>query len=102
MTDKASSKLLTSKAKEIVYNVSEHFRNEGEGFLERTAEVTGVWRTTVKVRREKTQTGRLQSPTRTKREDYKSLDNFDECVIRNKIHEFYSVRKHMPTLKGIH
>jgi len=28
MTDKASSKLLTTKAKEIVYNVSEHFRNE--------------------------------------------------------------------------
>jgi len=25
MTDKASSKLLTSKAKESVYNVSEHF-----------------------------------------------------------------------------
>jgi len=39
MTDKASSKLLTSKAKEIV---SEHFRNEGKGFLERTAEATGV------------------------------------------------------------
>ena len=42
MTDKASSKLLTWKAKEIVYNVSEHFRNEGKGFLERTAEATGV------------------------------------------------------------
>ena len=42
MTNKASSKLLTTKAKEIVYNVSEHFRNEGKGFLERTAEPTGV------------------------------------------------------------
>ena len=30
MTDKASSKLLTSTAKEIVYNVSEHFRNENK------------------------------------------------------------------------
>jgi len=66
MTDKASSKLLTSKAKELVYNVSEHFRNEGKGFLERTVEATRVGRTTVvKVRREKTQTGKLQSPTRT-------------------------------------
>jgi len=65
MTDKASSKLLTSKAKEIVYNVSEHFRNEGKGFLERTAEANRVGRTTVvKVRQEKTQTGKLQSPTR--------------------------------------
>jgi len=63
MTDTASSKLLTSKAKEIVYNVSEHFRNKGNGFPERTAEATGVGRTTVvKVRREKTQTGNLQSP----------------------------------------
>jgi len=103
MSDKASSKLLTSKAKEIVYSVSEHFRNEGKGFLERTAEATGVGRNTVvKVRREKTQTERLQSPTRMKREDYKGLESFDECVIRNKIHEFYSVRKQLPTLKGIH
>ena len=47
MTDKASSKLLTSKAKAIVNNVSEHFRNEGKDFLERTAEATGVGRTTV-------------------------------------------------------
>ena len=53
MTDKASSKLLTSKAKEIVYNVSEHFRNEGKGFLERTAEATWVGHTTVVGRRHK-------------------------------------------------
>jgi len=47
MTDQASLKLLTSKAKEIVYNVSGHFRNEGKDFLEWTAEATGVGRTTV-------------------------------------------------------
>jgi len=41
MTDTASSKLLTIKAKESVYNVYEHFRNKGKGFLERTAEATG-------------------------------------------------------------
>jgi len=102
MTDTTSSKLLTSKAKEIVCNVSEHFRNEGKGFLERTAEATGVGRTTVvKVRREKTQTGKMQSPTMHKREDYKSLDNFEDCVIRNKIHQFYTVRKQLSTFKGI-
>jgi len=38
MTEKASSKRLTLKAKEFVYNVSKHFRNEGKGFIERTAE----------------------------------------------------------------
>jgi len=47
MTDTASSTLLTSKAKEIVYYFSEHFMYEGKGFLERTAEATGVGRTTV-------------------------------------------------------
>ncbi|XP_045504987.1 uncharacterized protein LOC123701527 [Colias croceus] len=30
------------------------------------------------------------------------LDDFDKCVIRNKIREFYAVRKEVPTLRKLH
>lgn len=30
------------------------------------------------------------------------LDDFDKCVIRNKVREFYAVRKEVPTLRKLH
>ena len=98
---------LNSKSKEIVYLVSEYFLKNREDsrtpYLEMTAEATGVCRATVaRIRREKSETGRLTSPTRAKREPYKSVDSFDQTAIRHKITEFYTVRKQLPTLKTLH
>ena len=64
-----NNRLLNSKGKQIVYSVlleieKEAFRTQ---FLERTAEAMGVSRTTVpRIRREKSETGRLSSPMRAK------------------------------------
>ena len=47
-------------------------------------------------------TGVLRSPKRSGRGPYKPVDDFDETVIRNKIQEFYIVRRQSPTLKSLH
>jgi hypothetical protein len=44
----------------------------------------------------------LKSPQRSQRGDYKPLDDFDTTLIRNKIHEFYTVRRQLPTLRNLH
>ena len=55
-------------------------------YLERKAKSTGVGRVTVaRIRREKSETGRLSSPTRAKREPYKYVDSFGKAAIRHKI-----------------
>ena len=51
-------------------------------YLERRADATCVSRATVAhIRREKSETGRLSSPTRAKREPYKYVDSFDKAAI---------------------
>ena len=61
-------------------NKKEAFRTP---YLERAAEATGVIRKTVaRIRREKSERGRLQSPTGGKREPYKYVDSFDKAAIR--------------------
>ena len=41
----------------------------------------------------------LLSPPKTRnREPLKPVDDFDRCAIRNKIHEFYTVRRQLPTI----
>ena len=47
-------------------------------------------------------TGVLRSPKRSGRGSYKPVDGFDQTVIRNKIQEFYIVRRQLPTLKSLH
>jgi hypothetical protein len=32
----------------------------------------------------------------------KPVDDFDICAIRNKIHEFYTVRRQLPTIAKLH
>jgi hypothetical protein len=34
--------------------------------------------------------------------DYKTLSDFDRCAIRNKIHEFYTVRRQLPTIAKLY
>ena len=62
-------------------NKKEAFRTP---YLERTAEATGVIRTTVaRSRHEKSERGRLLSPTGAKREPYKYVDSFNKAAIRH-------------------
>jgi hypothetical protein len=45
----------------------------------------------------------LLSPPKTRnREPRKPVDDFDRCAIRNKIHEFYTVRRQLPTIAKLH
>ena len=45
----------------------------------------------------------LLSPPKTRnREPLKPVDDFDRCAIRNKIHEFYTVRRQLPTIAKLH
>ena len=61
----------------------------------RTVQATGVGKTRVyKVRKKAETAGVFSSPQRPqKREPYKTLDDFDETAVRNKVHEFYKVRR---------
>ena len=47
-------------------------------------------------------TGVLRSPKRSGRGPYKPVEDFDQTVIRNKIQEFYTVRRQLPTTKSLH
>ena len=103
---------LSSQAKQIVYNVSSYFKEETKtpsktpksGFPIKTSEATGVSERTVSnIRTEKKETGQLASRKKIEsRRSSKILDDFDLCAIRNKIHEFYTVRKELPTLEKLH
>ena len=47
-------------------------------------------------------TGVLRSPKRLGWGPYKPVDDFDQTVIRNKIKEFYTVHRQLPTLKSLY
>lgn len=112
MSERKKTPGLSSQAKEIVYNVSEYFENEianpsntpKTAFIIRTSEATSVSEATVtRIRREKGAKGHLDSPvTRKPYKNRTEIDDFDMCAIRNKIHEFYTVRRQLPTLKQLH
>ena len=100
---------VSSQSKEIIFNVSVYFENEAKvpsnipvnAFVRKTEEATGVSESTI--RRIRQQGGKFTSPLKAKqRKSQKDLDDFDLCVIRNKIHEFYTVRRQFPTLKALH
>ena len=45
----------------------------------------------------------LLSPPKTRnREPRKPVDDFDRCAIRDEIHEFYTVRRQLPTIAKLH
>ncbi|XP_053395641.1 uncharacterized protein LOC128555879 [Mercenaria mercenaria] len=95
MSNKKSLKHLRSKDELFVTNVSEYFKkNPGpdkRSIIQRTIQATGVSRRTIY---------RLWKE-RSKRAPYKPVDGFDESVIRNKIHEFYTYSRQLPTLKNL-
>ena len=105
-------KILSSQSKEIVFNVSKFFEQQishptacpVRAFSERTAEATLVSTTTIRrIRKEHQEKGRLFSPERgNPRGAYKPLDDFDKCAIRQKIHQFYTVRRQLPTIYRLH
>ncbi|CAC5387409.1 unnamed protein product [Mytilus coruscus] len=88
-------RILSSHSKEIVYNVSKFFESQIQqptatpvkAFTERTAEATLVSKATIRrVRREKNEKGRL----------------FHQKGRKQKIHEFYTVRRQLPTIDRLY
>lgn len=115
---KFTNKVLSAQSREIVANVVKFMKREAEinnvvvPFQQvqlRTAEATGVSKSTVK-RIEKQmraiQGGESSSfETKHNKSKVKSkseIDDFDTCVLRRLIHNFYITEKIVPTLKTIH
>ncbi|XP_046391551.1 uncharacterized protein LOC124159685 [Ischnura elegans] len=111
----ARGRPLKSQAREIVYRVS-RFLNELKSeevltlnVVSATSQATGVSASTVKriasegkLSEEK---GKLSFSTpkgkRGERKKRIELDDFAKCCIRRKVHEFYAVRKTLPTVKNL-
>jgi hypothetical protein len=68
-------------------------------YIQKTIDATSISERSIRrIRKEKSDTGMLLSPPKTRnREPRKPVDDFDRCAIRNKIHEFYTVRRQLPT-----
>ena len=65
-------------------------------------QAAGVSRRTVfRVWKELWETATLSSPQRSKRGQYKPLDDIDEVVIRNNVQEFYTHRHPLPTINNL-
>ena len=105
-TEKSLIKHLKSEDKFLVANVSNYFEKHSErdssSYIQHTFQATGVSRRTVfRVRKELRETGTLSSQQRSKRGQYKPLDDIEEVVIRNNVQEFYIHRHHFPTINNL-
>ena len=105
-TEKSLIKHLKSKDEFLEANVSNYFEKhsgrESSSYIQHTFQATGVSRRTVfQVRKELRETGTLSSPQRSKRRQYKPLDDLDEVVIRNNVQEFYIHRHQLPTINNL-
>ena len=79
------------------------YQKQRDSYIDRTAKATGVSRSTIyRIRKEQKDTGMVGSPQRSERGAYKPVDDFDDIVIRNKVHDFYTVRRQLPTLINLH
>ena len=99
-TDK-SLKLLKSKDKFLIANVSNYFLKhsgrDSSSYIQQTVQATGVSRRTIfRVRKELQETDTLSSPQR-----YKPVDDFDEVVITNNVQEFYTHRHQLLTTNNL-
>lgn len=115
-------KKLHSQVREIISNVndfmkseSEHYKQSGEFLMSvhqcdnRTAAACKVSVGTVKtIRKEKQDiiSGKgeasFRTPVKKKRKcPVTDIDNFDKCVVRRVVHEFYQTEKMLPTLAKI-
>ena len=105
-------KILNSQSKDIVYNVSKYFEQQASvpstmpvnAYIQKTIDATSISeRSICRIRKEKSDTGMLLTPPKKRnREPMKPVDDFAICAIRNKIHEFYTVRRQLPTIAKLH
>ena len=105
-TEKFLIKRLKSKDEFLVANVSYYFEKlsgrDSSSYIQHTFQATGVSRRTVfPVGKELRETGTLSSPQRSKRGQYKPVDDLDEVVIRNNVQEFYIHRHQFPTINNL-
>ena len=111
----ASGRSLRGQAREIVYNVAKHLREQKElhnlmyNVVQSTSEATGISQSSVKrilaEARSHLAKGKLKFSTPTKKKSSNVtkiiVDDFTKCVIRRKIHDFYINKKTVPTLKKL-
>ena len=105
-------KITNSQCKDIVYNVSKYFEEQASdpsttpvnAYIQKTVDATSITERSIRrIRTEQSDTEVLLSPPKTRnREPRKPVDDFDRCAIRNKIHEFYTVRRQLPTIAKLH
>lgn len=105
--------VLHSQGREIVHNVYQFFKRSSEAssvsinILERTAEATGISRTTVKrivsEARNKPAGSKFVSPGKTieKSKPKSVLADFDETIIRNIIYNYAAIHKKRPTMQAV-
>ena len=105
-------KILNSQCKDIVYKVSKYFEEKASepsttpvnAYIQITVDATSISERSIRrIRNEKSDTGVLLSLPKTRnREPRKPVDDFDRSAIRNKIHEFYTVRRQLPTIAKLY
>ena len=105
-TEKSLIKHLKSNDEFLVANVSNFFEKhsgrDSSSYIQHTFQATVVSRRTVfQVGKELRETGTLSSPQRSKRRQYKPVDDLDDVVIRNNVQEFYIHRHQLPTINNI-
>ena len=103
-TDKSLKHLnmLKSNDKLLIANVSNYFeKHSGRD----SSSYSGNWgqhKNHFRVRKELCETTTLSSPQRSKRRQYKPVDDIDEVVIRNNVQEFYTHRHPLPTINNFY
>ncbi len=106
-TKRKRGKTVHSERRQIVANVARYFEKEVEtqnqeipkSPLDRTAAATGVSKSTVKRIKKELETGKIITLGKSRpRKGTIAMDDFDKCVLRRTIHEFYTVHRRVPTL----
>ena len=78
-----------------------HTGRDSSSWFQQTVQTTGDSRRTVfQVRKELWETGTLSSPQRSKRGQYKPVDDFDKVGIRNNVKNFYTYRHQLLTINN--
>lgn len=117
MANRKANTTIHSEAREIIANIIEkcdeervqkHLRIPLNKSTERAAEYTGVGYSTIKkirkehkIRKENSPDRLLKSPGKKRRiisRNILHVDDFDKCVIRNTIQDFYIQEKRVPTI----
>ena len=96
-----SLKHLKSNDKLLIANVSNNFeKHSGRD----SSSYSGNWgqqKNHFPSTKRTIRTATLSSPQRSKRGQYKPLDDIDEVVIRNNVKEFYTNRHPLPTINNL-